>query len=100
MPVPFVANSSRPRSGQLAWKPVQPGLLVPFRSGRLLSGILLTSFLQWMLNGLTIHLSLWALGIHVSPAVSAIVLGVTAVGVTITILTRLLRVIQFCFLLV
>ncbi len=74
--------------------------LASLRSGRLLSGILVTSFLQWMLNGLTIHLSLWAFGIHVSPAVSAIVLGVTAVGVTIPSSPGYFGVIQFCFLLV
>ena len=74
--------------------------LASLRSGRLLSGILLTSFLQWMLNGLTIHLSLWAFGIDISLSVSAIVLGVTAVGVTIPSSPGYFGVIQFCFLLV
>lgn len=74
--------------------------LASLRSGRLLSGILLTSFLQWMLNGLTIHLSLWAFGIDTSLSVSAIVLGVTAIGVTIPSSPGYFGVIQFCFLLV
>lgn len=74
--------------------------LASLRSGRLLSGILLTSFLQWMLNGLTIHLSLWAFGIDISLSVSAIVLGVTAIGVTIPSSPGYFGVIQFCFLLV
>lgn len=74
--------------------------LASLRSGRLLSGILLTSFFQWMLNGLTIHLSLWAFGIDVPLSVSAIVLGVTAVGVTLPSTPGYFGVIQICFQLV
>ena len=74
--------------------------LASLRSARLLAGILTTSFLQWMLNGLTIHLALWAFGLQVSPMVSAIVLGVTAFGVTIPSSPGYFGVIQFCFLLV
>ncbi|MEZ6130021.1 MAG: lysylphosphatidylglycerol synthase transmembrane domain-containing protein [Planctomycetaceae bacterium] len=70
------------------------------RSGRLLGGILITSVLQWMLNGLTIHLALRAFGIQVSPLVSAIVLGVTAFGVTIPSSPGYFGMIQLCFLLV
>lgn len=74
--------------------------LASLRSPRLLSGILVTSFVQWILNGLTIHLSLWAFGIHVPFAVSAIVLGVTAIGVTVPASPGYFGVIQGCFLLV
>lgn len=70
------------------------------RNGRLLAGILVTSFLQWILNGFSIHLALWAFGIEVSLMVSAIVLGVTAVGVTVPSSPGYFGVIQFCFLLV
>lgn len=76
------------------------GGLASLRSPRLLSGILATSFVQWILNGLTIHLALWAFGIHVPFAVSAIVLGVTAIGVTVPASPGYFGVIQGCFLLV
>jgi glycosyltransferase 2 family protein len=76
------------------------GGLESLRSPRLLSGILATSFVQWMLNGLTIHLALWAFGIDVPLAVSAIVLGVTAIGVTVPASPGYFGIIQGCFLLV
>ena len=72
--------------------------LASLRSGKLLAGIMTTSFLQWFLNGLTIHLALWAFGIKVSPTVSAIVLGATAIGVTVPASPGYF--IQICFLLV
>ncbi len=74
--------------------------LASLRSPRLLSGILATSFVQWILNGLSIHLALWAFGIEVPFAVSAIVLGVTAIGVTVPASPGYFGVIQGCFLLV
>lgn len=76
------------------------GGLASLRSPKLLSGILLTSFLQWILNGLSIHLALWAFGIQVPFSVSAIVLGVTAIGVTVPASPGYFGVIQGCFLLV
>ena len=74
--------------------------LSSLRSGPLVTGILLTSIGQWALNGILIHLSLWSFGIHVSPLVSAIVLGVTAFGVTVPSSPGYFGVIQLCFLLV
>ncbi|MEZ6125328.1 MAG: lysylphosphatidylglycerol synthase transmembrane domain-containing protein [Planctomycetaceae bacterium] len=74
--------------------------LSSLKSIRLLIGILLTSLAKWFLNGLTIYLSLWAFGIQVSPMVAAIVLGVTAFGVTVPSSPGYFGVIQFCFLLV
>lgn len=74
--------------------------LASLRSVKLLAGILTTSYVQWFLNGLTIHLALWAFGIDVSPKVSAIVLGATAIGVTIPSSPGYFGVIQVCFLLV
>jgi len=68
------------------------------RSGRLLGGILATSILQWFLNGVIIHLSLWAFGMQLSPFVSGLVMGVTAIGVTIPSSPGYFGVIQFCFL--
>ncbi|MCH2213466.1 MAG: flippase-like domain-containing protein [Fuerstiella sp.] len=74
--------------------------LASLRSVRLLIGILLTSYLQWALNGFMIFLALWAFGIHVSPLVAAIVLGVVAVGVTVPSTPGYFGVIQVCFVLV
>lgn len=74
--------------------------LASLRSVRLLVGILLTSFLQWAVNGGIILLSLWAFGIQAPPMVSAIVLGVVAIGVTVPSSPGYFGVIQFCFVLV
>lgn len=74
--------------------------LAALKSASLLAGILLTSLLQWLLNATLIHLSLVAFGIPTSPAVSAIVMGVTAFGVTIPSSPGYFGVIQLCFLLV
>src|SRR5690606_1568183 len=52
--------------------------LASLKSGPLLIGVVVTSFLQWGFNGLMIHLSLWSFGIHVSPLVSCVVLGAVA----------------------
>lgn len=74
--------------------------LASLRSIRLLIGILLTSYLQWALNGFMILMALWAFGIHISPAVAAIVLGVVAIGVTIPSTPGYFGVIQLCFVVV
>lgn len=72
--------------------------LASLRSVRLLSGITITSILQWLLNGFTIYLSLRAFGINVTPAVAAIVLGATAFGVTVPSSPGYFGVIQLCFM--
>jgi glycosyltransferase 2 family protein len=74
--------------------------LASLKSGPLLVGILITSFVQWGFNGLQIHLALWSFGIHVSLLVSFVVLGVVAVGVTVPSSPGYFGVIQFCFLIV
>jgi len=72
--------------------------LASLRSGRLLLGLLFTSFLQWSINGVVIYLALWSFGFHFSPLVSCIVMGVTAFGVTIPSSPGYFGVIQACFL--
>jgi uncharacterized protein (TIRG00374 family) len=74
--------------------------LASLRSIRLLIGILVTSYLQWALNGLIIYMALWAFGIKVSPLVAAFVLGVVAIGVTVPSTPGYFGVIQLCFVLV
>ncbi len=72
--------------------------LASLKDSRLWAGLVFTSFLQWSLNVLVIHLSLWSFGIHVSPLVSCIVMGVTAFGVTVPASPGYFGVIQVCFL--
>ena len=67
------------------------------RSGKLVTGIVLTSVLQWALNGLMIFVSMWSFGIHISPMAAFIVMGVVAVGVTIPSTPGFFGVLQFCF---
>lgn len=74
--------------------------LSSLKNASLLCGIVFTSLLQWLLNAALIHLSLIAFGIPMSPAVSAIVMGVTAFGVTVPSSPGYFGVIQLCFLLV
>lgn len=74
--------------------------LASLRSIRLLSGIVLTSLVQWAFNGSMIFVALWAFGVHVSPLVAAIVLGVVAIGVTVPSTPGYFGVIQLCFVLV
>lgn len=74
--------------------------LASLRSVRLLTGILVSSYAQWAINGMTIFLSLWAFDIHVSPLVAAIVLGVVAIGVTVPSTPGYFGVVQLCFVLV
>jgi uncharacterized protein (TIRG00374 family) len=57
--------------------------LASLKSPVLVARILGNSFVQWGLNGLLMHLSLWSFGIEVSPLASCLLLGVVAFGVTI-----------------
>lgn len=95
---PFIPKSLTGKIAQILH--VGADGLASLKSARLLAGILLTSILQWLLNAALIHLSLVAFGIPTSPAVSAIVMGVTAFGVTIPSSPGYFGVIQLCFLLV
>ena len=74
--------------------------LASLKSTRLLLGILLTSFGQWFLNGLNIYLAIRAFGFEISPMIAAVVLGVTAFGVTVPSSPGYFGVIQICFMLV
>jgi len=59
-----------------------------------------SSFAQWACNGLMMHVALWSFGIHVSPLVSCLLLGVVAIGVTIPASPGYFGVVQAMFLLV
>lgn len=96
--IPFVPDGWRAELCRL----VETGAsgLASLKSGPLLTGILVTSFVQWAFNGLMIHLALWSFGIDVSLLVSCVVLGAVAVGVTVPSSPGYFGVIQFCFLMV
>src|SRR5262249_12721349 len=57
--------------------------MASLKQPRLLTGIAFSSLAQWLLNAALVHLSLWSFGIHVSAAVSCLVVGATAFGVTV-----------------
>lgn len=72
--------------------------LASLKQPRLLTGIAISSLAQWLLNAALVHLSLWSFGIHVSAAVSCLVVGVTAFGVTVPSSPGYFGVIQLCFM--
>lgn len=72
--------------------------LASLKQPRLLAGIAVSSLAQWLLNAAMVHLSLWSFDIHVSAAVSCIVVGVTAFGVTVPSSPGYFGVIQLCFM--
>ncbi len=99
----------------LAWVPIVPDRikhkltemieqgasgLSSLKDGRLLIGLLFTSFLQWSINGGVVWLALSSFGFDISLWVCCIVIGVTAFGVTIPSTPGYFGVIQTCFLLV
>lgn len=71
--------------------------LVALKSGKAVFLIVLTSLLQWLLNGLIAYVALLAFHIDVTPATGLIVTGVTAFGVTVPSTPGYFGVIQVCF---
>jgi uncharacterized membrane protein YbhN (UPF0104 family) len=63
----------------------------------LLSLITITSFAQWMVNGLMIYVSLRSFGVNVDVTHALLVMGVTAIGVTIPSTPGYFGIIQGCF---
>lgn len=72
--------------------------LQSLKNPRMLGSILVGSFAQWLLNAAMVHLALWAFGLRVSLTVSAIVMGVVALGVVVPSSPGYFGVIQICFL--
>jgi uncharacterized protein (TIRG00374 family) len=68
------------------------------RNGRLLPGLLFTSFAQWALNALIIGLSLHAFAIDVPWFVSPILAGVVAFAVAVPSAPGFFGIVQVCFL--
>jgi len=71
--------------------------LIALKSGKAVLLIVVTSLLQWLLNGLIAYVALRAFHIDVTPATGLIVTGVTAFGVTIPSTPGYFGVIQMCF---
>jgi glycosyltransferase 2 family protein len=72
--------------------------LASLRSPALLAGILVTSLLQWALNGWMMHLSLKAFRLNVDISASCILLGAVAFAVTIPSSPGYFGVIQLTFM--
>jgi uncharacterized protein (TIRG00374 family) len=71
--------------------------LAALRSGKAVVFIVITSLLQWLLNGMIAYVALRAFQIDVTVATGLIVTGVTAFGVTIPSTPGYFGVIQMCF---
>lgn len=68
------------------------------RNVKLLSGIVITSFLQWFFNGCMVYVSLWSFGVRdLSPAASFITMGAVAVAVIIPSTPGFVGVVQLGF---
>ncbi len=72
--------------------------LASLRDGRLMWGSLTTSLLQWLTQAAAIHVALWSFDLAVPWSASLIVLGVTALGVTVPSSPGFFGVIQACFM--
>ncbi|MGC1272313.1 MAG: lysylphosphatidylglycerol synthase transmembrane domain-containing protein [Planctomycetaceae bacterium] len=71
--------------------------MAALRSGRLALWIAITSLSQWLVNVAMIHTALVAFDVQRPPAVSAVVMGVVAFGVTIPSTPGFFGVIQVAF---
>ena len=71
--------------------------LIALKSGKAVLLIVVTSLLQWLLNGLIAYFALRAFHVDVTLATGLIVTGVTAFGVTIPSTPGYFGVIQMCF---
>ena len=67
------------------------------RDARLVSWIVITSALQWLLMGVMVYVALWSFGLNLPLRASFVVVGVTAFGVAIPSTPGFFGVIQFAF---
>jgi len=71
--------------------------LASLRRAELAFWVVLTSILQWVLMAGMVYVSLWSFGLHLPPLASFLVVGVTALGVTIPSAPGFFGVVQLCF---
>lgn len=67
------------------------------RNPKLLWLISVTSLLQWLANGMMVYVALQSFGVEIEPTKALLVMGVTAIGVTVPSTPGYFGVIQFCF---
>jgi hypothetical protein len=71
--------------------------LACLKSVRLVLGLLVISFVKWLLNGAIILLSLWAFHINVTPMVALTLLGAVALSVSLPTVPGYFGVVQAAF---
>ncbi len=87
------------RFGEKLTETMEAGVLglASMQSGGLVFWIVLTSILQWVLMAGMVYVSLWSFGLHLTPLVSFVIIGVSALGVTIPSAPGFFGIIQLCF---
>ena len=87
------------RFGQKLTEAMGAGVLglASMQSGGLIFWILLTSILQWVLVAGMVYVSLWSFGLHLPLLASVVIVGVTALGVTIPSAPGFFGIIQLSF---
>ena len=71
--------------------------LASMQSGGLVFWIVVTSILQWILMAGMVYISLWSFGIHLTPLASVVIIGVSALGVSIPSAPGFFGIIQLSF---
>ena len=71
--------------------------LTSMQSGGLVFWIVLTSILLWVLMAGMVYVSLWSFGIHLTPLASVVIIGVSALGVSIPSARGFFGIIQLSF---
>ena len=89
----------RPQLLRKATEMMESGKLgfLSLRSPRLCFWIILTSIVHWILMGAMIYVSLWSFSLYLTPLASFLVLGVSALGVSVPSSPGFFGVIQLCF---
>jgi uncharacterized protein (TIRG00374 family) len=87
------------RFGQKITEAMEAGVLgmTSIRSGGLAFWIVLTSILQWALMAGMVYVSLLSFGLHLTPLASFVIIGVSALGVSIPAAPGFFGIIQLCF---
>ena len=87
------------RFGQKITDAMEAGVLglTSIQSGGLAFWVGLTSILQWALMAGMVYVSLWSFGLHLTPLASLLIIGVSALGVTIPSSPGFFGIIQLSF---
>ena len=87
------------RFGRKLTETMEAGVLglASMQSGGLVFWIVVTSVLQWVLMAGMVYVSLWSFGLHLPVFASVVIIGVTALGVTIPSAPGFFGIIQLSF---